>query len=60
MSHIDVAMKRMPQLTTPDWIKYITMHEPDESVEHYETVSEIAAAQFSRLDSVIICIDNKG
>ncbi len=60
MPYIDIPMKRMFQLTTKDWVKYLTINEPAEPVDYYEAVTEIAAAQSSRLDSVIICKDSKG
>ncbi len=60
MPNIDKPLKRMIQLTTGDWVKYLSLDEPEAPVEHIEILTEIAVPQSSLLDAVVLCTDSKG
>ncbi len=60
MPYVDKPLKRMIQLTTEDWVRYLTLEDPEDPVDYIEMLTEIAAPQASQLDSVVLCTDAKG
>ncbi len=45
MPYVDKPLKRMIQLTTEDWVRYLTLEDPEEPVDYIEMLTEIAAPQ---------------